>query len=139
MSTHGAQWRRHCVFLTRDARHETSKRRKTTRQEGSNLFDCGQRSFQVCLVIKPPVLHRILQDGYRVEAFGEAFVAFRVARRTEMAREGIRAHELFRGGGNRVVHGENVARIAGFIRETCADVCVAGDSLGEVYAVVIGH
>ena len=85
------------------------------------------------------VLHWILQDGHCVEAFGEAFVAFRVARRAEMASEGIRAHELFRGGGNGVEHGEDIARIAGFVRKARADVCVAGDSLGEVYAVVISH
>ena len=131
-----------------DMRHETLDMRHETRAKDTRLLDketqliisLRQRLFQVCfLVLNPSVLQRILQDGHRVEACGQPFVSLRVARRAEMARERIRAHELFRRRGNGVEHGEDIARIAGFIREACADVCVAGDSLGEVYAVVIGH
>ena len=45
-------------------------------------------------------LEWILQDGDRVEAFGEPFVAFRVACRSEMSRERIGAHILMSGGGH---------------------------------------
>ena len=39
-----------------------------------------------------------------------------------MPRERIGTHILMSGGGNRVEHGEDVARIAGFVCEACADI-----------------